>query len=195
MHVAVGTEIWHTWQTSANSDQWTAWRSLGGPDAGRPIGWPTVVADHDGRLQLFASSDTAVWSRRQPEPGLGPWEGWTMLHGESEDSGEPVLAVGAQHDGRLVVFALRNKPDGQSLQKLEQTADGQWTSANPLMPGDQLLGTPAVPAIENPALVVDELGRLRLFCSVPANLGMYSLVQFQQGGSRWGEAFQNFQAP
>ena len=30
-----------------------------------------------------------------------------MLHGESEDAGEPVLAVGAQQDGRLVVFALR----------------------------------------------------------------------------------------
>jgi hypothetical protein len=196
VYVAVGTEIWHTCQASANSDHWTPWSSLGGPDADRPVGWPTVVADQDGRLQLFATSDRAVWSRRQPAPGLGPWEGWTMLHGESEDAGEPVLAAGTQQDGRLVVFALRTPRGGvEGLQKLEQIADEAWTSAYPLTPDDTLLGTPVAPTLDNPVLVADYLGRLRLFCRIPGSRGIFSLTQAQPNGRTWVEAFHQPAAP
>lgn len=125
-----------------------------------------------------------------------------MLPAEPGEGGEPKLAAGAQDDGRLVVFALRDKPDGeQSLQKLEQAADGHWTSDDLIDPADELLGQPIIGAAGNPALVIDNLGRLRLICSLrtragaPLTLGIYSMVRVDQGGSVWEEVFQNIHAP
>lgn len=201
VYLALGTDIWHTWQSRANHDQWVPWRSLGSPAAGAEVGWPTVIPDRQGRLQLFASSGPAVWSRRQHAPGQA-WDEWTMLPAEPGDGGEPKLAAGAQDDGRLVVFALRDKPNGkQSLQKLEQAADGHWTSEDSINPASDLLGRPIIGAADNPALVVDNLGRLRLICSLRTRagaalaLGLFALVQVEQGGSEWEETLQNIDPP
>ena len=82
----------------------------------------------------------------------------------------------------------------QGLQKLEQIADEAWTSAYPLPP-DTLLGTPAAPTVDNPVLVADYLGRLRLFCRIPGSRGIYFLTQAQPNGRTWVEAFHQPAAP
>ena len=67
---------------------------------------------------------------------------------------EAALAVAAQEGGRLVLFALRNLPDGtQSLEKLEEEGGvgGLWLAGDPL--GTGLLGKPDyVPKADYPTL-------------------------------------------
>lgn len=196
VHLAVGGKIWHSWQKTANSPEWMPWSSLDSPDAHEDVGLPTVVLDGEGRLQVFAGSGAAIWSRRQHGPGQGPWEPWTLPYPEPA-AGEPALAVAAQAGGRLVLFALRNTPEGsQSLEKLEQEAtDGEkWLPGDPIDTG--LLGlAEVVPKAGNPALATDSRGRLRLFLSVPGRIGIYALNQTNPAGGQWRQSINFFEAP
>ena len=196
VHLAVGGKIWHSWQKTANSPEWMPWSSLDSPDAHEDVGLPTVVLDGEGRLQVFAGSGAAIWSRRQHGPGQGPWEPWTLPYPEPA-AGEPVLAVAAQAGGRLVLFALRNTPEGsQSLEKLEQEAtDGEkWLPGDPI--DTSLLGlAEVVPKAGNPALATDSRGRLRLFLSVPGRIGIYALNQTNPAGGQWRQSINFFEAP
>jgi hypothetical protein len=105
--------------------------------------------------------------------------------------------VGAQAGGRLVLFALRSRPDGtQSLEKLEQEGgvSGQWLAGDPIE--TTLLGKPEiVPKADNPALASDGRERLRLFLSIPGTVTLYCLNQTSAGGGQWLESWINLQAP
>jgi hypothetical protein len=106
------------------------------------------------------------------------------------------VAVAAQEGGRLVLFALRNLPDGtQSLEKLEEEGGvgGLWLAGDPI--GTEHLGKPDAPKAENPALASDGRERLRLFLSVPGTAAFYIISQVRGGGGEWGESFINFRAP
>jgi hypothetical protein len=169
--------VWLTRELPASpegQDQWTpAWRSLGTPGGGQLAGI-TLARNSDGR----------------------PWEPWTLLRPEPA-AGEPALAVSAQAGGRLVLFALRNTPEGsQSLEKLEQEAtDGEkWLPGDPI--DTVLLGlAEAVPKADNPALAIDSRGRLRLFLSVAGRIGIYALNQTNPAGEQWLESINFFEAP
>ena len=105
--------------------------------------------------------------------------------------------MAAQEGGRLVLFALRNLPDGtQSLEKLEEEGGvgGLWLAGDPI--GTELLGKPdVVPKAENPALASDGRERLRLFLSVPGTVAFYIISQVSGGGGEWVESFIPFRAP
>lgn len=63
---------------------------------------PSVVANADGRLEIFArGADAAVWHNWQLSSG-GAWAGWNSLGGVIV--GAPAAAINA--DGRLEVFVL-----------------------------------------------------------------------------------------
>ena len=191
--ITFGDKVWHCWQTSANSEHWMPWASLDGLP-GKDIGQPTVALDKQGRLWLFVTdSDGAVWSRRQHGPGQGPWGAWAMLR-PATGVFEPSLAVAAGADARLVLFALVRSAGRQTLEKLEQTAtDGEWAPGDPIQ--TDLLGTPTAPVVDLPALVIDGLGRLRLFLRIRGQLGVYSLTQTQPNSNLWVQAVNNFGAP
>ena len=196
VHLRVNGQIWHAWQKTAGSHDWVPWTSLGQPEGRGPVGLPTVALDVDGLLQVFTTSGPDIWMREQHAPGHGPWESWEAL-GAQGRTGEPALAVAAQGGGRLVVFALRNLPDGtQSLEKLEEEggAEGQWLAGDPL--GIGLLGKPdVVPKADNPALASGGRERLRLFLSVPGRIGFYIVNQASEAGGEWEDSFHNFRAP
>jgi hypothetical protein len=78
---------------------------------------PSVVANSDGRLEIFArSADGAVWHNWQTSPG-GSWSGWNSLGGWI--SGRPAATINA--DGRLDVFVLGG---GNTVYHNYQTSPG-----------------------------------------------------------------------
>jgi hypothetical protein len=196
VHLRVGEQIWHAWQKTAGSHDSVPWTPLGQPEGQGPVGLPTVALDVDGLLQVFTTSGPDIWMRQQHAPGHGPWEPWESLSLNGR-TGEATLAVAAQAGGRLVLFALRNLPDGtQSLEKLEEEggAEGLWLAGDPL--GIGLLGKPDyVPKVDNPTLASDGRERLRLFASIPGSGGIYFVIQASAGGEEWEDGFLNFAAP
>ncbi len=197
----ISGKIWHSWQKSAGAQEWMPWRPLGGPDEGGPVGLPTAALDVDGRLQVLTASGSSVWMRGQHGPGQGPWESWLspgpLGFGVPGVTGEIALAVAAQEGGRLVVFVLRNRPDGtQSLEKMEQEGglDEQWIGGDPIEV--KFLGKPGfVPTADDPVLALDGRGRLRLFLTVPGTAAIYALNQTSAAGGEWLESLNNIQAP
>jgi len=196
VHLLVGGQIWHTWQKTADSHEWMPWSPLGRPEDRGAVGLPTVTADGDGRLHVFTASGPAIWMRDQPAPGLGPWRPWRDLSLRGL-AGRLALALAAQAGGRLVLFALRDMPDGtQSLEKLEQEGaiDEQWLPGDPIE--TEVLGKPEfVPAVDELALGITGDERLRLFMSVRGSPAMYVLNQTSPAGGQWLESWFNFQAP
>jgi hypothetical protein len=97
--------VWHAWQTLGGN--WSGWKSLENP-RGINIFDPVLVRDKDGRLEVFTNGlDGNTWHRRQPQPGLGPWEGWQFLDGPVTAAGfEEPPAVARNHPGRPEVFAV-----------------------------------------------------------------------------------------
>jgi len=196
VHLRVGEQIWHSWQKAAGSHDWVPWASLGQPAGQGPVGLPTVALDVDGLLQVFTTSGPDIWMREQHAPGQGPWESWELL-GLNGRTGEAALAVAAEAGGRLVLFALRNLPDGsQSLEKLEEEGGvgGLWLAGDPL--GIEFLGKPdVVPKADNLTLASDGRERLRLFASIPGTVAIYYLIQASQGGGEWEDGLHNFLVP
>jgi hypothetical protein len=133
--------------------------------------------------------------RQQHAPGHGPWDAWEAL-GLNGRTGEPALAVAAQSGGRLVLFTLRNLPDGtQSLEKLEEEGGpgGLWLAGDPL--GIEFLGAPGSAKVDNPTLASDGHERLRLFASIPGSTGIYFVIQASAGGEEWEDGSVPFRAP
>jgi hypothetical protein len=62
-------DVWHVWQTAANSSTWSAWDDLGG----EPNGGVLIGVNQDGRLEVFVQARTSgVYHRWQTSPG-GAW--------------------------------------------------------------------------------------------------------------------------
>jgi hypothetical protein len=191
--ITAGAQVWHSWQTRANSDDWAPWASLDTPHRGDDPGWPAVACDKDGRLQLFVAVGTGeIWRRAQAGAGQGPWEPWAGLIGEPR--GVAQLAAGAQADGRLTVFALSATPEGaQRVDKLEEIEPGGHFWIEEVV-GTEILSLRDL-AIQDPALVACADGRLRLFFRNPSHTSMYILNQTEPNGTQWLDEWQNFRAP
>jgi len=193
VYIVAGGQIWHSWQKSPGAAAWMPWESLGQP-ADLEVGPPTAALDVDGCLQLLVACGPDVWVRGQHQAGQS-WDPWKLLTGPG-GGGFADLAVAAQSGGRLVLFILRTMPDGTAtLKKIEQQGglDKSWASGDPVQ--DDLLDTPAVPKAANPVLVMDNRKRLRLFLSVPGQASIYTLLQVNEDGEKWQEAWFNFGTP
>ena len=78
---------------------------------------PSVVANEDHRLEIFArASDGSVWHNWQTSPG-GAWNGWSPLGGVI--SGTPSVSINA--DGRLEVFVV-----GEDQTTYHKLSDLTW---------------------------------------------------------------------
>ncbi|MEV6394220.1 PIG-L family deacetylase [Streptomyces sp. NPDC051907] len=127
-----------------------AWQGLGNPergaDRGRRIGVPVAVAAPDGRVHLFVrNADKRVSTRVRAADGR--WSGWQDLAGEEIQDGLTTLVDGA---GRVHLFAAGH------------TAVHHWTQSAPGQPLAHQQGAPLPLAVDSPAALADEAGRVRL---------------------------------
>lgn len=101
-HVGQNGQLYHAWQTSANSTAFSSWQSLGGS-------WPrqdsiAVTSNSDGRLEVFlVGYNGALYHAWQTSPG-GTWSSWQSLGGSwsSTDS----IAVAQNANGVLEAFLV-----------------------------------------------------------------------------------------
>lgn len=118
-------------------EEWGGWESLGGVLTSRPA----IGVNEDGRIEVFArGTDNHVWHVWQTSPN-GGWSGWRALdQGVSRDDvfGESI-AVGANYDGRLEVFAqlARKKWIAHVWQVAPNSGWGSWDKGNDF---SQLIG-------------------------------------------------------
>ena len=96
--VSVFEGVWHRWQQTPGSDDWSAWAPLGRPDPGDLINTIAVAPHADGRLLLVANpagsgvlphagttpspaSSHSLWQRAQQFPGdtSYAWTDWSPL--------------------------------------------------------------------------------------------------------------------
>jgi hypothetical protein len=97
---------WHRWQRREGG--WSDWRSLGKPPELQTTvvaGYPTLVYNGDGRLELFTrGDDLAVWHIWQRSPSSG-WSAWSSLKHPPDHpmvDGWPVVV--RNKDWRLELF-------------------------------------------------------------------------------------------
>jgi len=196
LFIAPGGEIWHCWQTAANSDDWSQWEPLGTPGAHADVGWPVAARGQDGRLHVLVACGAEIAFRRQSDPGRGPWKPWAtpeIIPHPAE--GMPELTVAAQADGRLVLFGFRRgllaAQGAELLEMRRQTVHGEWD-----LPGDiPQIGHGHNLTIDDPTLAADGDGRLWLFFRIPGHTLMFYLNQTHPNGSEWGESMWNFGPP
>nr|BFE51074.1 hypothetical protein GCM10017745_45010 [Saccharothrix mutabilis subsp. capreolus] len=81
--------------TGGRRGGWSAWEGLGGPSLSRLA----MEAAPDGRLEVFALSDSTFQHLYQTSPNAG-WSAWEDFGGGGRD-----VAVSHNQDGRLEVFA------------------------------------------------------------------------------------------
>jgi hypothetical protein len=93
---------------------------------------PSVVANGDHRLEIFArASDGSVWRNWQTSPG-GAWNGWSPMGGII--FGAPAATING--DGRLEVFVLGEANTlSITIGRPRPAADGRvgspWVEASP----------------------------------------------------------------
>ena len=144
--IGSGGNLWHTWQTSVGGP-WVPWYSQnwpGVPLRGDP--YPTIVANADGRLEVFlAGDDGALYHLPQAivNANWGAWESFGPPPG-TQLTGENAIALGWSADGRRELFVVA---DDHQLWHLWQTdLNGTWSSwySHGVPPGTELWGGVAV---------------------------------------------------
>jgi|SRR5215831_2674974 len=191
--IASGAEVWHCWQTAANSNDWSRWAPLGTPGAHAKVGWPVAARGNDGRLQVLVASGAAIQYRRQSEPGRGPWEPWATPQVPHPVSEMPELTIAAQADGRLILSALRTQNGSQQVEMLKQSAHGEW---GPQGSGPVIhFAHPGGLTFDDPTLVADGEGQLWLIFRIREQPLVFFLNQTHPNGSEWGESMWNFHPP
>jgi hypothetical protein len=190
LFIASGAEIWHCWQTAANSNDWSRWAPLG-PGGHVEVGWPVAAREKDGRLEVLAAFGDDFGFRRQSEPGRGPWEPWAMSQ-VPHIIGMPELTIAAQADGRLVLFAFRRGLDSsRGVDLLRQTVHGEWLPVGSPIDTQPTGG----PTFDDLTLAADGDGRLWLVSRIPGHTLMAFLNQTHPNGSEWAESVWNFYPP
>jgi hypothetical protein len=146
--------VWHRWQTAPNNDWSPQWESFGELDEQRAMAWLVLTRNADGRLEVFvpANNDVgderAVWHRWQTTPN-GRWSTWDSLGAPPDDFSGP-LAVGANADGRLELFAPAAFSGGnQEIWQRWQRTPGdddwwKWFSPDTAGSGELLTSVPVV---------------------------------------------------
>jgi hypothetical protein len=152
-------EVSYRWQTDPNNG-WSEWDSLGSPGGDGLMRSLVLGQNKDGRLEVFAlRQDATVWHAWQ-RPGAQPEAGWTEWRG----FGQPGtalwgnLAVGANADGRLEVFAPAAPTGGNPTMRHRWQRQGRWSDWHPLHPA----GSSQVP-VGSPVLARNADGCLELF--------------------------------
>jgi hypothetical protein len=126
--------VWHTWQPCPGCG-WTGWSSLGSPGGDEFRSAPTVVANADGRLEIFAIGTNNKWLYHNwVQPGGASWSGWARL-GEliltTWAPGAPV--VGMNLSGQLEVF-MNPRGLGSIQHKWQVCAGCGWSPNWPALP-------------------------------------------------------------
>lgn len=140
---------------------WSDWERFG--IAGAVLDCPIVVANRDGRLELFVLVGNEVWHRWQESPGRN-WTDWLVLTMPVTEADGIVVAKNL--DGRLEVFVGSNSRLHHTWQILP---NGEWSALRPV----SLLSSPDVEEI--PAVVRSAGGCLQVF--MRAGDGIWSTKQ------------------
>ena len=160
------------------------WRGLGGwSSLGQPSGvnlsGVAVGSNADGRLEVFATGDNALWHIWQTTPN-GSWSDWDSL-GNPGTAALDAPSMGVNADGRLEVFVVGV---GDALFHVPQSSPGgAWSD------WDSLGGEPEGPV----AVGVNADGRLEVFSlggDVPGQV--WHRWQTDPGGA-WSDVPQDWQ--
>ena len=119
-----GANTTHDWQKTPGGG-WSGFNSLGNPPGGSTALSPQVIANQDGRLEVFGVDKLGtVWHNWQtPNSGNDGWSGWNSL-GSAGGGTSFDLAVGRNKDGRLEIFMNAN--DHAIWHNWQVTAGGGW---------------------------------------------------------------------
>ncbi len=118
--VGANTDVWHDYQTAANSG-WKGWLDMAN---GNTIAGVAVTHDKDGRLEVFAPTGSGkVWHNFQTVGGGGAWNGWGSQGGPSVTN----LVALINADGRCEVFGIGN--NGDVWHEWQTAANGSWTTS------------------------------------------------------------------
>jgi hypothetical protein len=177
--VSLDNQIYHRWQTAANSNTWSVftednpdgskrtyeWVSLGPTDRssrGLAAGDPVVARDVDGRLNVFVVQMTTreLWYRWQTtSSNSNQWsDGWNNLEGHWSPRRIPAIAQNA--DGRLEVFMVGSD---QRLHHRWQTSRNSTTGIWDWYRQWDPFGKQQWPLSSNPAVARNADGRLEVF--------------------------------
>ena len=169
LHIGSNARTSLTWGTgpvlcdlvSHNGCDWSGWQAFGSKWASRP----SVVANADGRLEVFAAGfDGVVYHAWQTTPN-GPWSGWSALPGTT--TARSVVAV--RGVGGKLVAAARLVDGSVSAASYSGTAWSGWSSI-----GGTITGT------ISPTTNID--GRAELFAISTAGTVVH---QWQNGTGHW----------
>jgi uncharacterized protein (TIGR03437 family) len=161
------TAIWHRYQATSGSANWSPWGSLGG----RGKNDPSVGADADGRLEVFIeTTDSDMWHTYQVTPG-GNWATGDFVHGLLFSA----PAVARNSDGRVMVFA--GDEDGKYWWIIQNSVDADSWS-----PWWCLLGG----TVAAPVVIAGSDGALHLF-AVRSDNSVWLASQSQAGSYNWSD--------
>jgi hypothetical protein len=150
--------VWHCWQNHPSKD-WSQWHSLGTPGGQPARSGPAPVRNNYDRLEVFAvAHDGTVRHCWQPARYSERWSDWVSLG--SQGSGLAELAVAANADGRLVLFATEPENGSDLWQREQAQIDGwsPWLSRSPLLQTSHITDGP----IAGPTLALTADHRLLL---------------------------------
>lgn len=120
--VGFNGQLYHNWQTAANSTTWNGWASLGG--AVSPTVRTAAGANADGHLEVFILGTDGVayhqWENGANNPTA--WSGWTGFGGSWE--GDAKAAVGHDQNGDLEVFLIGHT--GNMYHNYQTAPSGGW---------------------------------------------------------------------
>jgi hypothetical protein len=174
-----GFDVWHIYQI-APAGGWSQWVSHG---AASPTGnWtpPRVAASTDGRLELFTSIGEDLQHIWQTAVSNGWTPAWTSHGMPPGTTSVGSIAMTNLPDGRLILFATANTPDGTGGQwYIEQTAPSNgwspWSAP--------LHGPPNGSWFNFPVAAPSADGRIELFGN--SNFELWHI--WQQPGGGWSD--------
>jgi len=117
--VGSNSDIWHIYQTAANSS-WTSWIDMAN---GNSIPSPTVNRQQNGLLNAFVECGSGnVFHNFQVSGGGGAWNGWGSQGGPSVTN----LVALTNLNGKMEVFGIGNNQD--VWHEYQTAVNGSWSS-------------------------------------------------------------------
>jgi hypothetical protein len=125
--------VWHVWQTQTGGS-WSGWEPLGlpgGQDGDGTVGPLVTAVNADGRLELFATTNTygTVQHCWQQQPG-GNWSAWQSLDSPVGRLAGSKLAAARNDKGCLELLMVGE--DGVIWHRGQVQAGGSWSGWTPL---------------------------------------------------------------
>lgn len=141
--VARDGHIYHSYQASPRSLEWSPWASLGSVSM---VGGPVVARSAEGRLELFAlGQDRVLRHKIQTSPGSPIWTSWNSV-GDTPFAMSAPPSVVMSAEETLHLFARTTEGDIRHLERKSTPSSGvtllgEWQS---LGGKGWTLGRPAV---------------------------------------------------